>query len=87
MLSRLSSLFQKPPVAVFDEADLRHFVQQYLQAQVRSSEVFCEQVGSGAVMIRVTNPALQQDIQLREWEVRQKLAEVNIELKKFRVYI
>lgn len=82
MFNRLQ-LFRAAPHKAGDEQDARYFIQQYLQQQFKTSEIYCEEFSAGCATIRVANPTLQEAVWLVEWELKERLKkEAQFELKK-----
>ncbi len=56
-----------------DEVDMKFVVERRLRGWLKSSEVRCEKVEGGKVVVQVMSPALRQEVMLRESELRVEL--------------
>lgn len=85
MFQPISTLF-KNEVAVWDEQDVKYFVQQYLQGATKSDQVYCQAVAGGVAMIRAASPALVQAVILLEYDLCAELeAQAHYILKRVRI--
>lgn len=57
------------PAPKGSEIDVRHYIQNYLRAQIKSEAVYCESVSSGVVVVAVSSPTAQQEAYLLRAEV------------------
>jgi hypothetical protein len=71
----LGSLFKQPAAAGWAEVDIRYVVQHYLQQELQADGVVCESVQNGRAIIRVSAPALIQQVRLMSFDVQQMVAE------------
>lgn len=56
----LSKLFEKKHAIVWDEIDVRHFVQTWLRHQIKTDQLYCERVRGQTAYVRVLSPAARQ---------------------------
>lgn len=59
----------------WSEADVRHWVNQFLTREVKSSDLYCESAGGGQVVVRVASALLKQEVLLLEYDLRRSLKE------------
>lgn len=70
MLHPLSSLFKNPRRAGWAEVDIRYVVQEYLREELKTDSISCEVVKDGRAIIRVSAPALIQQVRLITFDVQ-----------------
>ena len=86
MLQPLSELFNNTRNVSWGDDDVKHVLQQYLRTELLSELVYCQEVRSGSVVVRVGTPALQQGVFLLERDMRLMLKkEVKYSLRRLRV--
>lgn len=66
-------LRQKKTERQWQEVDVRHWVTQYLAAELKSPEVYCESATAGQVIVRVGSALLKQEVLLLEYDLQQQL--------------
>ena len=71
----LSSLFTRPSAVGWSEVDIRYFVQEYLQRELKTDGVYCETVKDGRAVVRVSAPALVQQVHLMLFDVQRAVRE------------
>lgn len=87
MFHPLRSLFQRG-VFTWEEADIRQYVQRYLQEHLRSEEVYCERARHGGVAVRVASAAMRQAALLLEFELARDLQrDTEFILERFEVQV
>ena len=72
MWEELGNLFNQGKQGL-DETDMRFAVERLLKEWLKSSEVRCEKVEDGRVVVRVLSPALRQEVLLREAQLKTEL--------------
>jgi len=71
---------------IVDEVDVKHFVTRYLQAELGSTQVVCEEINNHKAVVRVPSAILAQEVYLLEYDLAQLLKEqANFKLKKLKV--
>ncbi len=76
MWQGLGRLLQtKKPPGRWSEADVRHWVNQFLAREVKSSDLYCESASGGQVVVRVASALLKQEVLLLEYDLRRLLKE------------
>lgn len=71
----LGSLFKKPAQAGWSEIDIRYVVQEYIQRELKTDGVYCESVLNGRAILRVSNPALIQQVHLLTFDIQKVVQE------------
>jgi hypothetical protein len=71
----LSSLFNHPQQAGWSEVDIKYVVQEYLQHELHADGVYCESVKDGRAVVRVSAPALAQQVRLLLFDVQRAVRE------------
>jgi hypothetical protein len=88
MFKPLGTLFKKETDRVWQERDIRYFIQEYLRRELKTDALHCEQALRGIITIRVSSPADAQEVYLLQYDLTEELEkEVKWKLKKLKVYI
>lgn len=66
----------QPSKRVWDESDVRHFIQQWLRAETGIGQVYCESFRGGVATVRASSPAVRMTVRLLEYDLRQALKKV-----------
>lgn len=76
MWQGLGGLLQtKKSAGPWSEGDVRHWVNQFLAQEVKSSQIYCESARGGQLVVRVTSALLKQEVLLLEYDLRRALKE------------
>jgi hypothetical protein len=84
MLDSLNTIFINRQSSL-DESDIRHFVQAFLRDVLHTEALYCERARDGLVVIRVSSPALFQEVFLLEHDVSRALQQLGFSLRKLSV--
>lgn len=74
MFHPLQSLFKRRTFT-WEESDVRHYVQRYLQERLHTEEVYCERAREGVVVVRVGSATARQAVVLLEFELGRDLTQ------------
>lgn len=72
MFHPLQSLFGRRALK-WEESDIRHYIQRYLQERLHSEDVYCEQAKEGVAIVRVGSATAQQEVTLWEFDLARDL--------------
>ena len=71
-----------------DQSDLRYVIQEFLQKELQTDAVVCDEVSSGEAQIRVRSSALAQEVMLFTADLKDFLLDTyNYELKNIHTRI
>ena len=69
------------------EIEGRYLIERLLRDWLGSNDIWCEYLRGGSAKVRVGSGLLQQEVIIKEYEVRMALlGELGLELKKLEVY-
>lgn len=86
MFEPASKLFTSKANATWHDADVKHFVQEYLRRATRSEQIYCQNTGIGRIVVRVGSPVLYQEVRLLEYDLQRALErEAHYSLKKLKI--
>lgn len=71
----IGALFRKNNQPLWDEVDVKYFIERYLRSELSTDALYCEGVRGNRAQIRVSSPLLQQEVCLMEYDVKQALKE------------
>lgn len=87
MFQSLSSLFSQAPREL-SEADIRHFIETWLQEQTGGEGIVCQRANGQVAEVRVSSPALQQEVLLLEYDLkRETKRETQFDIHRLRVFV
>lgn len=66
-------LHTKKPAGPWNEADVRHWVNQYLMQETKSNDLYCESASGGQLIVRVASALLKQEVLLLEYDLKRLL--------------
>lgn len=69
----IGALFRKNGQPLWDEVDVKYFIERYLRSKLSTDALYCEEVRGGRARIRVNLPILQQEVCLMEYDVKRAL--------------
>lgn len=76
MWHELDHLFRaRTSAGPWSEADVRHWVNQFLAREVKSNEVYCESASAGQLVVRVGTALFKQEVLLLEYDLKRALKE------------
>jgi hypothetical protein len=75
MFEAVGRLMKDRTSPAWEENDIRHFIQQYLQRHLKSEAIECERVRGKKVVLRVGSPVLKQEVLLTHYELQRALHE------------
>lgn len=76
MWQELGGLLQtKKSAGPWSEGDVRHWVNQFLTHEVKSSDLYCESASGGQLVVRVSSALLKQEVLLLEYDLKRSLKE------------
>lgn len=73
MFKPLHELFENEE-RVWQEDDVKYFVQAYIQQRAGLRDVHCQSVRDGRLTVRVISPAQHQAVYVLEYDLRRELA-------------
>lgn len=71
----LGSLFKRPAAAGWSEVDIRYLVQDYIQRELKTDDVWCESVKDGRAILHVASPILVQQVRLLTFDIQRAVQE------------
>lgn len=75
MFESAGNLFSKAADSrKLDESDIRMYIQMWFRDKTHSEGVYCEGISGGKAIMRVSSPALHQQVRLLEAELVEVLA-------------
>ncbi len=81
----LGDLFEKED-ALWQDADVKFWIQEYLRRETGSDAVYCQSVNSDVAVVRVGSPALYQSVYVLEPDVKRELEQVaQLTLKQVKI--
>lgn len=87
MFHPLSTLFRKQNFG-WDEADVKYFIQQYLQTKIKTDALYCEKVNRGVAVVRAATPGQQQEAMMLEFDLARDLfRQTKYHLRQLIVYV
>ncbi len=72
MFHSLQSLFRHTTFA-WEETDIRHYIQEYLQRRLKIDSLYCEKARDGVIVVRVGTPTARQEVSLLEFDLARDL--------------
>jgi hypothetical protein len=87
MFRSVGALFEHRKVSL-DETDIKCLVERYLRDELKTDNLYCEQVKAGEVSVRVGEVFLQQEVYLCEYNLKEKLSsEAKYLMKQLKVRV
>lgn len=75
MLESIGDIFSTKKSRAYSGSDIKPIVEAWLQRQLQSDRVYCDDVSGGSVSVRVGDPVLYQETMLRWHDLQNTLQE------------
>ena len=87
MFHPLSTLFRRESFG-WEEADVKYFIQHYLQEKIKTEALYCEKVNRGVAVVRVATAFAQQEATILEFDLARDLYQkTKYHLRQLIVYV
>ena len=81
----LGDLFERTPTK-WQAEDVRHYIQQYLRRELKTEQLYCDELTTGVARVRVATPATAHAAHLLEYDLARDLRDdTKQELKQLKV--